>query len=195
MSQRFDDPLDPKLIEIIRGGGVGVLLTDTVYGLVARAGDPVAIAKLYGVKRRESGPGTTIGASVQDFADLGFSSAQLARVAHYWPAPLSVVLDAAQVPDYLKQDWTSLPVRIPAVDDLLELLRQTGPLMTTSANHHGQPTSQSIDDAVAYFGDRLDFYVDGGIVGDRPASTIIGISEGGQIEVFRAGAFPTSQLI
>lgn len=194
MPQHFTDVNDPKLVELLQDGAIGVIPTDTVYGLVARAKDPTAIAKHYAIKNRELAPGTMIGPSVESFAELGLRADQLAGISQYWPAPLSVVLDATNVPDYLKQKRPALPVRIPADDELMKLLQRVGPLMTTSANHPGEPTSTSIQEAIAYFGDSVDFYVDGGNLGVRPPSTIVGFDETDQLVVYREGAFRTDQL-
>jgi L-threonylcarbamoyladenylate synthase len=188
MARRFDSLSDPELITLINNGCIGVIPTDTVYGLVAQATNEQALQKLYQTKRRELPPGTMISASIQSLASLGFDRSHLERVAHYWPAALSVVLDAANIPTYLKQNRNALPVRIPDMASLTSLLNQTGPLMTTSANAPKQPTSTSVQMAVDYFGDEVDFYVDGGDLSGRPPSTIIGFDPGGGIIVYRQGA-------
>lgn len=180
---------EPTIVRLISNGGVGICPTDTVYGLVAAAADETAIRKLYLIKSRERSPGTIIAASVEQLVDLGFSLDDLARVAHYWPNPLSVVLPAANISPYLKSSLIDLPVRIPNHPELISLLRQTGPLMTTSANHPGEPTSTNIDQARRYFGDSVDYYVDMGELGERPPSTIIGFDAKGALVVHRQGAF------
>lgn len=179
---------DPRIAALINNGAIGVIPTDTVYGLVASALHPEAVRRLYTVKPRELAPGTMIGASVDDFAHVGFKKEQLALVAHYWPAPLSVVLDASGVDAVIRQKRTELPVRIPNTALLTSLLLATRPLMTTSANAPKQPTSTSIQMAVDYFGNEVDFYVDGGDLSGRPPSTIIGFDAQGKIAVHRQGA-------
>lgn len=82
---------------------IAVIPTDTVYGIVARAADEAAVARLYALKPRENQPGTLIASSVNDLAALGLSLATLQRIEHYWPASLSVIIDAAAVPEYLKK--------------------------------------------------------------------------------------------
>lgn len=188
MSQVFSSLNDPTVIELLQSGAVGVIPTDTVYGLVAKADSQHAIEKLYATKRRELSPGTMIGANIEQFAHLGFNVAQLEQVRHYWPASLSVVLDASGVATYIKQLRDALPVRIPADTVLAALLAATGPLMTTSANAPKQPTSTSIQMAMDYFGDEVDFYVDGGDLSGRPPSTIIGFAPDNSIVVYRQGA-------
>ena len=194
MPQHFTSVGNPVLATIIANGGVGVLPTDTVYGLVAKAASELAITKMYSLKQRKLQPGTLIAASTDDLIALGFPETQVQKAAPYWPASLSVVLDATAIPDYLKRDRTSLAVRIPNDASLLNLLQKTGPLMTTSANAPKQPTATTIQAAFDYFGNALDFYVDAGDLGVRPPSTIIGFHPDGTFELYREGAVPAASL-
>ena len=193
MARFFTSLTDPELIQLLLNGAVGIIPTDTVYGLVAKANHQDAIERLYQVKQRDQAPGTMIGHSAEVFEQLGFPREQLTRVAQHWPAPLSVVLDATRIPNYLKQTRADLPIRIPNHVELLELLSFTGVLMTTSANTPKSPTSRTIDEAVAYFGDEIDFYVDAGDLDERPPSTIIGY-DGDTLVVYRRGAINPDNL-
>ena len=188
MARYFDSLADPELIKLIKSGAIGVIPTDTVYGLVAATSQPSAVERLYGVKPRKLAPGTVVGATIDDFVQLGFLRGQLDQVANYWPSPLSVVLNAEGVDAKIDQLRTELPVRIPNYPMLIDLLTQTGPLMTTSANTPDMPTSTSIKMAYDYFGDSIDYYVDGGDLSGRPPSTIIGFDSEGKIVVYRQGA-------
>ncbi len=188
MTRVFTSITSLRLIKMLKAGAIGVIPTDTVYGLVAKAGKRSAVERMYKVKERPHQAGTTIGASIGQFGELGFPYAPLAAANRYWPASLSVVVDATDVADYLKVDRDSLPLRIPDSPQLLQLLASTGPLMTTSANHPGAPTATNIKQAMAYFGDSVDFYVNAGDLGDRPPSTIIGFDNKGQILIHRQGA-------
>jgi len=75
-----------------------------------------------------------------------------------------------------------------ADEKVRSVLEQTGPLVTSSANHPGKPGSVTVDEAWDYFGDRVDFYVDGGDLSGREPSTIIKINDDDSIEVIREGA-------
>ena len=189
MPRIFTSLADPDLIQLIMSGAVGIIPTDTVYGLVARAKSSEALERFFAVKSRNNEPGTIIGANPKQFEQLGFDSKTLVAAASYWPNAISIVLDATSVRLTIKQRRTALPLRIPAVETLRTLLEITGPLMTTSANQPGLPTATTINEAQMHFGETVDFYVDGGII-DHPPSTIIEISPQHEVIVHRNGSVP-----
>lgn len=174
-------------------GTIGVIPTDTVYGVVARAEDPEAVARLYGLKKRENKPGTVIAASIDQLKKMGIKRRYLTAVEQFWPGAVSVVIPAAN-PNlkYLHQGKMALAVRLPADKAVQELLRKTGPLLTSSANPPGEPPATTIEQARQYFGDQVDFYQDGGDLSGCEPSTIIRIIDDA-IEVIRQGAVKIDQ--
>jgi L-threonylcarbamoyladenylate synthase len=183
---------DPALVRLLLHGGVGVVPTDTVYGLVARAADKAAVARLYALKKREHKPGTTIAASVEQLLQLGIDAKDIKSVQHLWPNPVSVLLSPGPNYAYLHAGLGTSPFRVVADPSLRALLEATGPLLTSSANQPGEPPATNLSQAQAYFGEQVDFYVDGGELGERPPSTIIRLTASGQIEVIRQGAVTIS---
>lgn len=173
--------------KLMQPGAVGVLPTDTVYGVVARVSDTAAVARLYDLKSREGKPGTIIAANRQQLEQLGLKHRYLTAVEQFWPGAVSVVLPCGPELQYLHQGKFSLAVRIPDDAELCALLAATGPLLTSSANHPGEPTSVTVEQAQQCFGDEVDFYVDGGDLSDRQPSTVIRIIDDA-IEVLREGA-------
>lgn len=172
---------------LLNDGCLGVVPTDTLYGIVCRAADEVAAKKLYQLKNRESKPGTIIAASSSQLEELGFKHRYLKAVEHLWPNPLSVVLPCGDNLAYLHHGLQTVAVRIVADKKVKDLLEQTGPLLTSSANHPGQPPANTILEAQEYFGDNVDFYVDGGDLIGRLPSTVVRIIDDA-IEVLRQGA-------
>lgn len=169
-------------------GAIGIIPTDTVYGVVARAQDVDAVARLYKLKHRQNKPGTLIAATRQQLEELGLKHRYLVAVEQFWPGPVSVVIPAVNTElAYLHQGKMTLAVRIPNHPELLQLLQKTGPLITSSANPPGEPTSVSLAEARAYFGEAVDFYVDGGDLSSHQSSTIIRVIDDA-IEVLRQGA-------
>lgn len=176
---------------LLKDGGVGVLPTDTVYGLVCSAHIKPAVDRLYHLKAREAKPGTLVAASIEQLTELGIPKRYLSAVAHYWPNPLSIVLPVGTTLAYLHQGTGSLAVRIPHQDSFRQLLEQTGPLLTSSANQPGEPPATNLDEARQYFGDTVDFYLDGGDISENLPSTIIRVVDDA-VEVLREGAVKLS---
>jgi tRNA threonylcarbamoyl adenosine modification protein (Sua5/YciO/YrdC/YwlC family) len=183
--QIFSSLHDPQLLALLKDGAVGVLPSDTVYGLMCRAADEQAVRRLYLLKSRDHKPGTLIAASIEQFVELGIKARYLKPVAQFWPGAVSV--ETPHHIDYLNMGTGRQGLRIPADPPLQKLLEQTGPLQTTSANMPGEPVANTIAEAQAYFGDTVDFYVDGGDLSGRPPSTIIQIIDDA-IEIIREGA-------
>lgn len=176
-----------EAVDILLRGGVGVMPTDTVYGLVVCAYDKDAVSRFYSLKNRKHKPGTIIAASTSQLADLGVDELYLRRVERWWPGPLSVETPMDEALAYLHQDMGRQALRVVADEQMREVLMRTGPLVTSSANKPGEPGAVNIEQSFDYFKNIVDFYVDGGDLSDRAPSTIIRF-EGETIEVIREGA-------
>lgn len=183
----FKTLADPDLVRLLQQGAVGILPTDTVYGIVAPIAHADAVARLYQTKHREGKPGTVIAADTAQLESLGIDPAYLERVAHLWPDAVSVVLPVPATLSYAHQGKGSLAVRIPRNTQLQALLEATGPLVTSSANQPGEPVSNTVQEAQACFGDTVDFYVDAGDMSNRPASTVVQLTDDGELVVLRQG--------
>lgn len=179
--------LSKDIISAVRTGKIGVIPTDTVYGLVCAADLPEAVKRLYGVKNRDTKPGTLIAANIDQLVDLGIPRRYLTAVEQFWPNPISVVVHAGNLPKETHLENGTIAVRIPKDEKLAKSLLKTGPLLTTSANQPGEVPATTIDQAKNYFKDELDFYVDGGDFSGRESSTIIRIIDDA-VEVLRQGA-------
>lgn len=183
--KQFDSLTDSGLVQLLKDGAVGVLPTDTLYGLVCRAADEAAVTRLYALKARDHKPGTLIAANIDQLVELGIPRRYLVPVSQFWPGAVSV--ETPHHIDYLTQSTGRQGIRIPDDAALLKLLEQTGPLQTTSANQPGEPPATVITEAQEYFGDTVDFYVDGGDLSGRLPSTIVRVIDD-EIEVIRQGA-------
>lgn len=181
----FTSLTDPEVVRLLKNGAVGVIPTDTVYGLVCQAANQGAVERLYGLKDRELKPGTIVAANVEQFAAIGIPKRYMAGAERYWPGAVSV--ETPHSIAYLHQGTGRQALRIPDDVALRAFLLQVGALQTTSANRPSEPVAETVDEAKAYFGDAVDFYVDGGELRGRPASTIIRIVDD-VVEVIREGA-------
>lgn len=189
----FKNITDPELVAMLRRGAVGVLPTDTLYGIVTSTAFPDSIERLYEVRNRSSLKGciTLLAGADQARDMIEWDKITRSAAQRYWPGPVSIVLPVSDVtPDYLHPMDGTLAFRVPDNKDLQALLWLTGPLFAPSANMAGEKPAATIDEAKAYFGDTIDFYVDAGdLSGNRP-STLIKPTPGG-IEVLR-GSLPNN---
>lgn len=171
---------------MLKEGKIGVLPTDTVYGLVCIAENQSSVKRLYELKKREQKPGTIIAANIEQLVALGIKARYLKAVEHYWPNPISIVIPNHEL-SYVHQGVGSIAVRIPSDNNLHNLLLKTGPLVTSSANQPGMPEAVNVGQAERYFKGAVDFYVDGGDLSSRKPSTIIRVVDDA-VEIIRQGA-------
>ncbi|HEX4103952.1 MAG TPA: L-threonylcarbamoyladenylate synthase [Candidatus Paceibacterota bacterium] len=177
----------------LRRGEVGILPTDTLYGIVGSALNARTVRKIYSLRRRNpTKPMIVLIADLRDLARFGITPARAAHaiVKRVWPGKVSVVLpignSAAKKFKYLHRGTNTLAFRLPRPAWLRSLLKKTGPLVAPSANFEGKPPARTVAEAKKYFGDKVKFYVDFGRVASKP-STLIAIN-GGEVKVLRKGA-------
>lgn len=189
MAVVFDTLANNKLARLLQNGAVGVLPTDTVYGLVCVADNPDAVNRLYKLKNRDNKPGTVMAANIEQLVTIGIKKSYLKAVEQYWPGSVSVILPYTTNNDSLRLDLGvgTIPVRVTADTKLRQLLEKTGPLLSSSANYPGKPVADTIQEASKILGDKVDFFVDGGNLKDRQPSTIIRIIDDA-VEVLRQGS-------
>lgn len=186
---------DKKNIKrIIRNGGVGVLPTDTLYGLVGSALNEKAVERIYKIKNRSEGkPFIILISKIRDLRQLKIELDDRTEkfLKKVWPNPISVVLPLSQDIDfnnsieYLHRNTDTLAFRMPKPRWIRKLIKKTGPLAAPSANPEGLAPAENIEQAKAYFGEEVDFYIDGGELKGEP-STIVKLNEQG-VEIRRQG--------
>ena len=178
-------------IRSFREGGVVVLPTDTVYGIVASALHPAAVERVLQLRQRDLHKAVIVLISdIQELTQFSVHPDESARafLKSVWPGKVSVVLPTADPARWVHvhRGTGSIAFRIPSDEPLRDLLRHTGPLIAPSANIAGEPAATSIEEARQYFGDRVDLYIDGGRH-DGPPSTLVRWTSKG-IEILRQGA-------
>lgn len=183
--------LESKVVSILKGAGVGIMPTDTLYGLVGRAESKEAVTRIRAIKGRDADKALIILiSSMQDVARFGvvLSPAQKKFARAHWPNKLSIIFPCSDKRlEYLHGGQNSLAFRLPKNEALIALLRKTGPLVAPSANPQGMPPAATITEAKRYFGGRVDFYVRGAVKKGKP-STVVSIDKGGEVTVIRQGA-------
>jgi L-threonylcarbamoyladenylate synthase len=177
-------------IEMLQEGGVGVLPTDTLYGLVGSALMPDAVERIYRLKERGSHkPLIVLISDIEQLEQFGveLSEELIKHLQAYWPGPYSIVLPTLDDQfEYLSRNTDTIAFRLPDKDELRELIRRTGPLVAPSANPEGFPPALSAEAAKKYFGTDVDFYVDEGELNGKP-STVLELNDE-EVVILRSGA-------
>jgi L-threonylcarbamoyladenylate synthase len=182
------DNFDDKIVSLLKNGAAGLMPSDTVYGLSARALDEAAIRRIYSLKGRDDNkPCIVLLADANQANQLGINPKDLTLVSTLWPAPITFIAPASAAPEFLHRGFQTLAVRVPDNGPLRKLLIQCGPLVSTSANLQGEEVAHLPSKAKEYFDDKLDFYIDVGELSGEP-STIVK-AEDGQLKIIRPGAF------
>ncbi|MCU1364253.1 MAG: threonylcarbamoyl-AMP synthase [Acidimicrobiaceae bacterium] len=185
-------------LRALRDGGVIGMATDTVYGVAASLGQPAAIAALFALKRRPRSVALPILAdSLEAIEQLGIAWEPRARRLSdaLWPGALTIVVSVPhELAVLVGGTGDSAGFRVPDDDDLRGLLHESGPLVVSSANEHGEVPSRNAADVLRSFAERDEFrgVLDGGERGGE-ASTVVVLEENSW-RVARAGTVGTRDL-
>lgn len=179
-----------NLIQVLKNGGVVVMPTDTLYGIVGQALNRETFTKLYQIRQRpEKKPSIVLIGDMKelDKFSVHLSLKQRLDIERHWAGPdaVSVVLDCPNEKfEYLHCGTKTIAFRLPVNQNLRALLLKVGPLIAPSANLEGQPPASNIEQARDYFGDNIDVYINGGEIKGK-SSKLISLSGGGPLQVLR----------
>ncbi|HXH56352.1 L-threonylcarbamoyladenylate synthase [Iamia sp.] len=175
-----DPGLVDRLCSALLAGEPVVMPTDTVYGLAILPGVPGATARLFALKDRR--PDTPLAVLVADADAARTLSRPLGPevdriVERLWPGALTLVLPrAAPVAVWdLGADPRTIGVRCPDHALVRAVARRVGPVATTSANRHGEPTPSTAAEAAATLTGPVAMVADGGPLRGA-ASTVVDVT-------------------
>ena len=197
------DASDPAAVDeavrLLRAGEVVAVPTDTVYGVAVDPFQPGAADRLFVAKERPKDVALPVLVAAAGDLDRLVEGAvdPLARklIGRFWPGALTLVLprraDLRELD--LGGDPATIGVRCPDHRLVRELCREVGPLATTSANRHRQPTPEDAAGVAAALGDAVLLVLDGGVCAGEP-STVVSIL-GDEVRILREGRIPAADLL
>ncbi len=164
--------------EIIRKGGLVAFPTETVYGLGADALNPIAVAKIFEVKKRPAFNPLILHiaekSSLKEFATYYNKKVEL-LIKKFWPGPLTLVLPKTEiVPDIVTSGNSTVAVRMPDHPVALRLIKNSRTAIAApSANRFGHLSPTEASHISKYLGNKVDMILDGGKCEVGVESTII----------------------
>jgi tRNA threonylcarbamoyl adenosine modification protein (Sua5/YciO/YrdC/YwlC family) len=178
-----------KAVEILRGGGIVIYPTDTVYGMGCDLFNRKGIERIYEIQRRDRRqPLSFICADLKDISRYARVSDDAYKIMkRLLPGPYTFILDASRaVPKIILPKRQTTGIRVPDNRICQTLVAEMGsPVISTSVkNGEGELLSDPriIEEL---FGKRVDMIIDGGIIAATPSSVVSLIEEG--VEVIRIG--------
>ena len=196
-----------KALEVLRKGGIILYPTDTVWGIGCDATDPVAVSKVYEIKKRSDSKSLVLLASDMDMIcryvkEVPEMAIQLVEVndkpmtiiypdAVAGPAPADGVMPqpcrTCLAFNTVAEDGT-VGIRIPMMDFCQQLVSRLGrPLVSTSANISGEPTPKRFSEISPAILEAVDHTVDSSLEAGSTgkSSSIIKVGLDYSIEIIR----------
>lgn len=179
-----------QIIDIIRNGGLVIMPTDTVYGIIGDATNENTIKKVYDIKKRDFNKPLLMLVNgidmLKEYVD-NLSSFEREIIDNYWPGPVTIVFKKNnKVSDILSAGMDTVGVRFPDNKLLIDIISKINkPLLSTSVNISGKSEVTNpnfIDEEII---NSIDFIMDCGVC-DNIASSVIKCKDG-KIIVLRKG--------
>ncbi len=172
-----------ELAANLKSGAIGVIPTDTIYGIAASIHNKEAVERVYRRTGRPSSKPFIILisglAQLKEF-EIELKPGQIKSLESVWPGPVSVIIPVrAEKLSYLHRGKNSLAFRLPDLEWLRSLVDLSGPIIATSANLSGLPTPRNIDEIKQQL-PALGFYYEG-TVGTSP-SKLLALRTDGKLE-------------
>lgn len=184
---------------VLREGGIVVVPTDTVYGILADAKNRAAIEKIFDVKKRQKKKALSIFvptiAVARAYAYI--SDAKARFLESVWPGQVTILFyHKEKLPKSLTSMTDKIAIRVPDYPFLSLLFKRfDAPLAQTSANMSGFPPAKNRAEIEAYFKEAEvapDLVIDGGELYGK-ASTLIDFTLA-RPRLLRTGLISKSEL-
>jgi L-threonylcarbamoyladenylate synthase len=184
---------DERAIEILEAGGVVCIPTESSYGLAAAIDGP-GVERIAELKGRPEGEAFALIVADEEQArsvSAAWPERAATLAARHWPGPLTLVLPArCGLSPLLVGPGGGVGLRVSSFEATSALARALGrPITATSANPSGAAPATTVERARAYFGERVEHYIDGGSCEGTP-STVVEVLADGALRVLRPGAIP-----
>jgi len=161
---------------LIKNGNIGVIPTDTIYGIVGSALNKKAVEKIYKLRRRNpKKPMIILISQISDLKKFKIPSLSIFYFpfSKFWPGKVSIILPCPSSKfKYLHRGAKSLAFRLPKDKKLRTFLKKTGPLVAPSANIEGKSPAKTVKEAQKYFGAKVYFYINAGKLNSKPSKLL-----------------------
>jgi L-threonylcarbamoyladenylate synthase len=166
-----------KAVTCLQQGGIIAYPTEGVFGLGCDPFNHLAVMRLLKLKQRAIEKGLILIAATWQTAvelTLPLPEPRMKEVFSSWPGPVTWVFPASsKVPVWISGQHSSVAIRVTAHTQAKQLCEEWGgPLVSTSANLHGETSLRDSEAVKQTFGSQIDFVLPGQ-VGELAGPTTI----------------------
>jgi L-threonylcarbamoyladenylate synthase len=184
IKNKKDKKFIEEIVKEIKKGGVVVLPTDTVYGLVGKAENNSVLKKIYQIKKRPFSKPLPLFVKDVPMAKkyVCLNKNQEVILQTFWPGKFTFVLKKKKnaFKGTLLGKQKTLGLRVSGFWLLKEIFKKINfPLAQTSANLSGQEPARDIREILSYFSkeEKISLLVDGGKLKLERPSLVIDLSQ------------------
>lgn len=185
-----------EIVEVIKKGGVVIMPTDTIYGIIADATNECAIQRVYEMKKRnENKPMLMLVNSIEMLEKYVNSINDVERklIDELWPGALTIIFRKRNVSDLLTGGLDTVGIRFPDNKLLIDIMNELNvPLLSTSVNVSGDESATCINNINKLILDNVDYVYDVGECKGEP-STIVVVNDN-ELKVLREGVIKSNEI-
>ena len=175
-------------------GDVIIFPTDTVYGIGGRIDDLEALEKIFEIKKRPKEKRLAVlCSSIEEIEKIAYTNdSALKLINNFMPGALTIIL---KTKEEIRNEfiYETVAVRIPNHELALRILKENGPMATTSVNISGAKPMNDYIEIVEKFSNEVLHVYPNVEIPSKVASTIIDLS-GEECVLIREGSVKLTEI-
>lgn len=201
-TQIFNPPYTDLMINYciyeLKKGNIGILPTDTVYGIGCDSLNIQAINNLYKIKDRNLNKPINILISNIEMAKKYVKSINKIEeklMESFWPGGLTIIFDKSNiVPNILTSNLNTIGIRMPNNTVCLDIINKFGkPIAMSSANLADKAPNTDLNSLLLDFNNKVSFIINDKNLDNQIPSTIVRV-ENNEIKILRKGCISSNDI-
>jgi L-threonylcarbamoyladenylate synthase len=183
-------------LRVLSNGGIFIFPTDTVYGIGCSAFHSQAIERIFITKGRDFNKALPILiGSHEQLTMIAESINPIAKklMQTFWPGPLTIIVCKNPLLPKKLTSSDTVGIRMPNHPWLLNLIKISGPLASTSANPSGKLEARNVNEVLITLDGKIDLIIDGGQCSSALPSTVVDC-HGTEIKILREGPISAGEI-
>lgn len=167
--------------------------TDTVYGIGTKIFDIEGIEKIYKIKNRPyNKPLACLCYDINQINSIAYiNDSAIKLINKFLPGPLTLILNAKE--EITKKiGYKTIGIRIPNHKLALEILKENGPMLTTSVNDSGKKPLNEYEEIVEKYNNIVDKIYYSSEESSNLSSTVVSIID--DVKILRIGSITEEEI-